>query len=229
MRVSVVATGIEGSQSALPGMQPATRTTTTGIFGSRVAIAPAAPGVGELPPEPTPPSGGPGGGGGGGGGTYQPQASPAAGPMAAGVFGTPGATFQHAASGTFQPAASAGAPAAEDDDSGFSDEDILELGEPIAEAPASEPVDGASPVIAELPLAAPARLELPEPERRATAAEPVAPAQPERRQTLFERMMDMARKPKVEEPAPQTLAPEPEVEEESETRIPPFMRAQRNG
>ncbi len=222
MRVSVVATGIESAQSALPGIAPAqSRSAPAGMFGARVAIAPAAPGVGELPPEPTPPGGGSGGGG--GGGSYQPQTSPAGGPMAAGIFGTPGGTFQHAASATSAPMSSA-----EDgtDDGGMSDEDILELDEPILDL--AEPEE-ALPPIAELALAPPTRLELPEPERRAAAQPAPAPAQPERRQTLFERMMDMARKPKVEEEAPQTLAPEPEVADESETRIPPFMRSQRNG
>ena len=86
--------------------------------------------------------------------------------------------------------------------------------------PEPEPV---APV-AELPLAQPARLELPEAERRAPQPEPV-----QRRQTLFERMMHLSRKPKVEEPPVETLAPEPEVDaDEEETRIPPFMRRQRN-
>jgi cell division protein FtsZ len=224
MRVSVVATGIESTHAALPGVAQSRGSTPAGMFGPRVAIAPAAPGVGELPPEPTPPNGGPGSGGpGGGGGGFQPQTSPAGGPMAAGIFGTPGGTFRTAA-------AASGAPMAARDgeDSGMSDEDILELDEPILDR--VEPIVAEeAPVIAELPLAPPARLELPEPERRAIQEAAAAPPPPpERRQTLFERMMDMARKPKVEEEAPQTLAPEPEVEENNETRIPPFMRSQRN-
>ena len=54
------------------------------------------------------------------------------------------------------------------------------------------------------------------------------PAQPERRQTLFERMMHLSRKPKAPEAPVETLAPEPEADVDDETRIPPFMRRQRN-
>ena len=47
--------------------------------------------------------------------------------------------------------------------------------------------------------------------------------------TLFERMMDMARRPKHTEEAPTTLAPEPEAEDRDEsTVIPPFFKSQRN-
>jgi cell division protein FtsZ len=222
MRVSVVATGIESQQAALKaGQSQSTRTVATGgMFGPRVVLPAAGPGVGEAPPEPTPPNGG-GGGGGGGGGLH--QSSPAGGPMAAGIFGTPG--------GTFRPAASTAAPAPvagldDMDDAGLSDDDILELGEPIAPAAQDAIEEELLPVIAELPLpppvaaepAAPAEQEEPAPERQA----------PQRRQTLFERMMERARGPKVEEEAPQTLAPEPEVEAEDQTQIPAFMRRQRN-
>jgi cell division protein FtsZ len=235
MRVSVVATGIEGSQQALPGLAGTTArpaSTSTSVFGARPMIAPAAPGAGEV--DPTPPSGG----GGGGGGGFRPQASPLAGPMAAGIFGTPAGTFRPAASGGQSGAAASGedfAPAASDetaepvaDDGGFSDDDILELGDPMEAAPQPEmDLPEPEPVVAELPLSAPTRLELPEAERRAAMVE--EPMQPQRRQTLFERMMDLARKPKVEEPPVETLAPEPEMDEEAdETRIPPFMRRQRN-
>jgi cell division protein FtsZ len=227
MRVSVVATGIEGTH----GIQPGTATTavrpspSTSVFGARPMIAPATPGAGEV--DPTPPFGG--GGGGGGGGGFRPQTSPVSGPMAAGIFGTPAGTFRPAASADeFAPAASddLGEPVA--DDGGFSDEDILELGDPMEAAPQPEMDLGEpEPVVAELPLAPPTRLELPEAERRATVAE--EPVQPQRRQTLFERMMDLARKPKVEDTPVETLAPEPEVNEDAdETRIPPFMRRQRN-
>ena len=220
MRVSVVATGIESQQAAMQLSQsPANRTTATGgMFGPRVAIAPAAPGVGETPPEPTPPNGG---GGGGGGGFH--HSSPASGPMAAGVFGTPG--------GTFRPAASAGeqAPfaAADTDDGSLSDEDILELGEPIAPTAQDMSEGDMLPAIAELPLALPVVAQ-PEP---VAAQEPVVEeeaAPPPRRQTLFERMMERARGPKVEDETPQTLAPEPEAAEEDPTQIPAFMRRQRN-
>ena len=221
MRVSVVATGIEGNQQTIPGVSGGQQRPSAGaqIFGARPQIVPpAAPGAGEV--DPTPPFGG----GGGGGGGFRPQTSPAAGPMAAGIFGTP--------AGTFRPAASDEAPAPGDapsadplmeEDVSLSDEDILELGDPVeAELDLSEPE--APPVVAELPLPAPARLELPEAERRAPQPEPV-----QRRQTLFERMMHLSRKPKVEEPPVETLAPEPEMgADEEETRIPPFMRRQRN-
>jgi hypothetical protein len=147
--------------------------------------------------------------------------------MAAGIFGTPAGTFRPAASSEeFAPEASAPEPVA--DDGGFSDEDILELGDPLEAAPQPEmDLPEPEPVVAELPLAPPTRLELPEAEQRAVVAE--EPQQPQRRQTLFERMMDLARKPKVEDAPVETLAPEPEVNEDAdETRIPPFMRRQRN-
>ncbi|MFN3371283.1 MAG: cell division protein FtsZ [Sphingomonadaceae bacterium] len=228
MRVSVVATGIESAKAAAqPQPQPIRQAAAGGLFGTRVSLPPAAPGAGEIapatagtdtPPEPTPPAGGPGGGGGGGiRPEGAPQTSPAGGPMAAGVFGTPG--------GIFRPAASAGAApeaAAEE-----LDEDILDLDEPLppdtrdaVDAQADE-LEETSPVIAELPLAPP---PAPEPAPVAEAA----PAEPVRRQTLFERMMDLARKPKAEEAPPATLAPEPEPAEDQETRIPAFMRKQRN-
>jgi cell division protein FtsZ len=237
MRVSVVATGIESQQGALPGLQAQqSRPTAVSMFGARPSAIPAAaPGAGEVQPtEPTPPSGG----GGGGGGGFRPQTSPASGPMAAGVFGTPGATFRPAASAAPAPGDDlSGEP--EMDDGGLSDDDILELEEPmLAQPPVAEAAYEApaavepEPVVAELPLAMPQRLELPEAEKRAVEAEaraPAAPAQPERRQTLFERMMDLARKPKVEDAPIETLAPEPEADaEDDETRIPPFMRRQRN-
>jgi cell division protein FtsZ len=228
MRVSVVATGIESSQGALPGLAPATRAAQGGsMFGPRVAIPAAAPGAGEVAPEPTPPFGG-----GGGGGGFRPQTSPSGGPMAAGVFGTPGGTFRPAASAGMAPLAEGGEePVAELDEAMLSDEDILELEEPMAVSEVADAAPEALAPMAELPLeapAAPVRLELPEAERRAVADAPAAPAQPERRQTLFERMMDMARKPKGEETPPATLAPEPEAADDEETRIPAFMRRQRN-
>jgi hypothetical protein len=197
-------------------------TTSTSVFGARPMIAPAAPGAGEV--DPTPPFGG---GGGGGGGGFRPQTSPSAGPMAAGIFGTPAGTFRPAASADeFAPEAADGAVEPLADDGGFSDEDILELGDPMDASPQPQ-MDLPEPVVAELPLAPPTRLELPEAEQRAAAAE--EPQQAQRRQTLFERMMDLARKPKAEEPPVETLAPEPEVDEDAdETRIPPFMRRQRN-
>jgi cell division protein FtsZ len=221
MRVSVVATGIESTQAALPGLAgTASRPSTgTSVFGARPMIAPAAPGAGEV--EPTPPFGG-------GGGGFRPQTSPAAGPMAAGVFGTPAGSFRPAASGeTFAPAASGDAPEPVADDGGFSDEDILELGEPMMAAAPEPEMALPEPVIAELPLAPPARVEMLKAEARAAVAEETA--QPQRRQTLFERMMDLARKPKVEDAPVETLAPEPEVNGDAdETRIPPFMKRQRN-
>ncbi len=220
MRVSVVATGIESVKGAQPQAPAATaRPVAVSVFGGRaVGIGSAAPGVGEAPPtEPTPPTGG---GGGGGGGGHRSQTSPAAGPMAAGVFGTAGATFQ--------PAASAGEPPAGDsEDASMSDDDILDLDNPIEAVTQEAPAEPAP--VAELPF------EMPEPAPAAiptpVAAEPApaeAAAQPVRRQTLFERMMHLSRKPRTEEAPIETLAPEPEVDADSETRIPPFMRRQHN-
>jgi cell division protein FtsZ len=220
MRVSVVATGIEGKASPSAGLVAAApRPGPAPIFGGRASIAPAAPGAGEV--DPTPPSGG------GGGGGFRPQTGPA--PLGAGFLGAaPSPAFRPAASSEQAPVAEAAEPLT--DDVAFSDDDILELDTPVAEAAAPE--EPSAPVIAELPLADPApRLQLPEAERRAALAEEAAeePAEPQRRQTLFERMMDLARKPKAEEPPVQTLAPEPEVsDEQDETRIPPFMKRQRN-
>jgi cell division protein FtsZ len=214
MRVSVVATGIQQGQGALPGLQPQRGTTGAPIFAARPSIGTAAPGVGEI--DPTPPFGG--GGGGGGGGGFRPQTSPAAGPMATGIFGTPAGTFRPAASDETGPIAEFDEPLA--DDGSLSDDDILELGEPMT-AEAEFELPEPEPVVAELPLAPPA--PAPEP----VLAQEEEP-QPQRRQTLFERMMHLSRKPRVEESQPETLAPEPEVEDADETRIPPFMRKQRN-
>ncbi|MGQ5700812.1 cell division protein FtsZ [Sandaracinobacteroides sp. A072] len=222
MRVSVVATGIENSQPAQTG---ATAQTTRAhgmgggsIFGTAPALV-AKPGVGESPTEPTPPTGG--GGGGGGGLRYEP--SPASGPMAAGIFGTEG--------GTFCPAASAdnAESMAADDDAGMSDEDIMDLDEPmapVATVEAEQPAQkAAEPTIAELPLAPPAPRVEPEQVRAAPAAAP----QPEKRQTLFQRMISMSRRSTAEQQPVETLAPELEVENEDDgTRIPTFMRRQRN-
>ena len=212
MRVSVVATGIEAQQGALPGLQPHTAArgpisagAGSSIFGNRMPAA--QPGVGELPPEPTSPNGG--------GGGSRPE------------IRVPGATpgFVPAAPAAFQTAASSDvAETAQAEDIGLSDDDILELEDPAAEA-APPPVEVAPeplrPVVAELPLAPP-----PAPAPVETV---VAEEEPARRLTLFERMMDMARRPKQAEEAPTTLAPEPDVEERDEsTVIPPFFKSQRN-
>ncbi|MFN7175018.1 MAG: hypothetical protein ACK4MT_10020, partial [Thermaurantiacus tibetensis] len=76
-------------------------------------------------------------------------------------------------------------------------------------------------------------VELPLPEPEARPASPAAPApeeEPVRKPTLFERMMNLSRRPKPE-PAPvETLAPEPEPRETADdgVTIPPFLRVQRN-
>jgi cell division protein FtsZ len=217
MRVSVVATGIEGGQQVISSISAAQPRPSAGaqIFGARPQIVPpAAPGAGEI--DPTQPFGG--------GGGFRPQTSPTAGPMVDGIFGTPAGTFRPAAA---DEAPTPGAEPASDSraaqDASLSDEDMMELGDPV-EAELDLPVPAPAPSAAELPLAAPARLELPEAERRAPLPEPV-----QRRQTLFERMMHLSRKPKGEEPPVETLAPEPEADPvEDETRIPPFMRRQHN-
>ena len=218
MRVSVVATGIEARQGALPGIQPqqAARPPISAgagssIFGRRMPAA--QPGVGELPPEPTPP------GGGGGGGGNRPDISVPG--------GVPG--FVPAAPVAFQTAASSDmAEVASSDDASLSDDDILELDAPAVAEEAPEPAvaepESVRPVIAELPLAPPA--PAPAPVQHQPDMEEQKPA---RRLTLFERMMDMARRPKHEEEAPTTLAPEPEAEQRDEaTVIPPFFKSQRN-
>jgi cell division protein FtsZ len=204
MRVSVVATGIDSVQATLPGLaapEPV-RQPAASIFGTRLPNP--APGAGEVPP-PEPPFGG-----GGGGGGLRPSTAPTSGPMAAGIFGTPGSTFPSpsASAPEAEVAASGDAPAP---DAADEEDEVLDLPYP--------PIEASEPVVAELPLAAAPRV--PEPE--------VEAAEPEHRPTLFERMMALSRKPKPEERPVETLAPEPEADEvDRATAIPPFFRAQRN-
>ncbi len=221
MRVSVVATGIENSQGALPGIVPDSHKTvaTGGMFGPRIGglVPPAAPGAGEIPP---PPSGGPGfPGGGGGGGGIRPPAAPLDGAMSAGIFGTPGNGFAGAEAARAEADARVEASLLADDPV-MSDEDILDLETPVEEiAPATRPETIFAP-IAELPLGEP---------RRAEPVAETAEPEPERKLTLFERMMSRSRKPRVEDQPIETLAPEPEQNESDDaTVIPPFFRAQRN-
>jgi len=219
MRVSVVATGIESTQAALPGLAPELHRPAAGssIFGSRVGsmVPPAAPGAGETPPPPPSGPGFPGGGGGGGGGGLRPSLSESSGGSS--MFAIPGNSFD--AGDGLRPAASL-----DSDDGMMSDEDILDLEMPVEEPeiqPEPAPV-AVSPRIAELPLGQPMRAE------PVAAPEPVA-EEPERKQTLFERMMSRSRKPKEEERRVETLAPEPEEQDADDaTVIPPFFKAQRN-
>lgn len=215
MRVSVVATGIQSEEGEKPATEPAraTQSAAASIFGAHgSSIGQAAPGVGEVPPgdEPTPPTGG-----GGGGGRPQTTTSVPSAAVAAAALAAAAPAAQPAAATDDQPVAEA-------DDPGLSDQDILELEEPL------EPEE-ASP-IAELPLAVPARAARAEPAAAAPVPAPAvrtaAPA--ERKPTLFERMMHLSRKPREDEVV-ETLAPEPEAEaEDGDTRVPPFMRRQRN-
>jgi hypothetical protein len=93
------------------------------------------------------------------------------------------------------------------------DEDVLDL---------PEPLHVPEHLVAELPL--------PEPPAR----EPVATAQseeePARKPTLFERMMNLSKKPRLEPEPVETLAPEPEAKDDGVAipPMPPFFRAQRN-
>jgi len=186
MRVSVVATGIESSASALPAA--AGRPAAVSVFGARPAPIAAAP-----------------------------AATPAVTPAEAGAAAESAPAEE---AGTDLRPAAVVAPLAEelaDDDSGLSDADLLELGEPLPEE---------TPPAAELPLPEPVRVAAPP--RAPARPSPSPVAAPERRLTLFERMMHLSRKPKEEQGPTETLAPEPEAEIDEETRIPPFMRRQRN-
>jgi hypothetical protein len=136
--------------------------------------------------------------------------------MAEGVFGVPGNTFDPMPSAALDTA-----DVMQSDEGGMTDEDILELEAPIvAETPAPAPMPS---VIAELPLSAP------QPVAEAPPAEESAEPEPERKQTLFERMLGLSRPQKAESQPVETLAPEPEASDEDDaTVIPPFMRVQRN-
>ena len=46
--------------------------------------------------------------------------------------------------------------------------------------------------------------------------------------TLFERMMGMSRKPRAPEPAPSTLAPQPEPPQAGDDDVPGFLKRQVN-
>ena len=232
MRVSVVATGIEAVQGALPGLAPDMHRPMVaggGMFGPRIGglVAPAAPGAGETPPPPPsgpgfPGGGGGGNGGGGGGGGLRPSTSPTEGPMAAGIFGMPGSTYEAQEAARAEQAARIEASDLADDPV-MSDDDILDLETPVEERQPEIGMFAADAGrVTELPLGQPAR---PAAEMMAEAAD----AEPERKPTLFERMMSRSRKPKAEDQPVETLAPELEqTESDDSTVIPPFFRAQRN-
>ena len=224
MRVSVVATGIENTQGALPGLLPESHRPVAGggMFGPRIGgiMPPAAPGAGETPPPPGPGFPG-GGGGGGGGGGLRPAASAGESPMPSALFALSGNGFEGAEAARAEADARIEASMLADDPV-MSDEDILDLDSPVEEPVAANPALLVADAgrIAELPLGQPLR---PEP-----AMEP-AEAEPERKQTLFERMMSRSRKPRVEDQPVETLAPNPEHSDSDDaTVIPPFFRAQRN-
>ena len=228
MRVSVVATGIEGNQRVIPGLaETFARPQPGAMFGRTGAgIGRAQPGAGETPPPPAPgpaapppfapppPFAGPPRMAPGSTPAPAPAATLAPVPEAAPAPAAPFPAVPEAAPAQDSPAAPAPAPepapaAAEAED------DILDL---------PEPVSGPRP---------PAVVELPLPEPEARPASPAAPApeeEPVRKPTLFERMMNLSRRPKPE-PAPvETLAPEPEPRETADdgVTIPPFLRVQRN-
>jgi cell division protein FtsZ len=204
MRVSVVATGIEARQGALPGIaaQPQMRPAAgASIFGRPAGLPPANPGAGETPP-PAPPS------------------APAPVPPGLPSGGGQPKTLSGGAAAAV-PAMTLAAPDA--DDIGLSDEDILELEEPVAAVP-EPPAPMIAPMVARLPL--------PEPQPAVVDPEaggPLAAEPEEPKLTLFERMLKLSRKPRIEDQLIDTLAPEPEPEARDDTTaIPPFMRVQRN-
>jgi cell division protein FtsZ len=137
MRVSVVATGIEGAQGALPGIAPAAiRPATGSIFGAAAGIGRAAPGAGETPPPagpaPVPP-------------VFTPPAGPA--PMPPSFTPSPAGPDLAASDATPAPHAELADEIQEEE------EDVLDLPEPVT----------LHPQVAELPLPEPVRAA-PEPE-----------------------------------------------------------------
>ena len=199
MRVSVVATGIEGNQGVIPGIAEAfTRPAPAALFG-RSTSGPARPS--ETPPPTTSPApAGP---------------PPARGPQPVPI-GEGGPAAPVAAPPAPEPVAVAASTASEAEEaaSAKADEtdDILDLPEPVAiteaprvvELPLPEPeVRGANPLLTEAVVGE----EAPKP-------------------TLFERLMNRSRKPRPEPVA--TLAPEPEAARDDGVSIPPFLRVQRN-
>ncbi|QMW22370.1 cell division protein FtsZ [Sandaracinobacteroides saxicola] len=212
MRVSVVATGID-NQMTLPGVAQAGLATPGVTAAARAPATNSAISHGIMPPPPgaTPP-----------GGHFTPPPTPPMGPNGGPGGGLPIPAPMFADAGTPFPGMPATpaprpmpdlAPAA----SAAPEDDILDLDdqldEPVMEAPAR------APVVVELPLTEPVA---------AAPAEPVHVEEP-RPLTLFERMMNMHRKPRAEPEPVATLAPEQETTREDATAIPPFFRAQRNG
>mgnify|MGYP005837707061 CR=1 FL=1 len=200
MRVSVVATGIEGAQGALPGLQAPQGMRAPGpIFGPLGrGIGAAAPGAGETPPPASPSPAPPG---------FTPPQGPGMGPNMGPpppLAGGPGDPLRPAAS--LDPAEER----AEDEE-----EDILDLPEPV-HVPVAQ--------VVELPLPAPEARAAEEPQPMAEAPEPV------KKPTLFERMTGRSRRTREEPAPIETLAPEPEERKDDGLSIPPppFFRAQRN-
>ncbi|WP_448578885.1 cell division protein FtsZ [Thermaurantiacus sp.] len=199
MRVSVVATGIEGAQGALPGLATPQGLRPTGsIFGALGrGVGAAAPGAGETPP--TPPSSP---------SPVPPGVTPPPGPDAG-----PPAPMGRGPEEPLRPAASLEAAEPEADD------DILELPEPV-EALRSTPVAE----VVELPLPAPETrpadmvppaAEDPEPSRKPTLFE-----------RMMSRSRKPREEPQpIETLAPE---PEADRDDGLTIPPPPFFRAQRN-
>jgi cell division protein FtsZ len=225
IRISVVATGIEGQQAATSGRVaeppterprtppisvPATGLGLGGRLGTPAVVAgmgPVAPGAGETPPEdePTPPSGGP----------FPPGMPPAGGP----ADGIRRIVADMRAAGV----ARAGAEEQEADlaPDVVAESEEISLAEPEMDSAEDTPADN----VAELPF-----LELPEPEPEA-ASEEEEGVEPEPRPTLFQRLLNRSRPPRDEPRPVETLAPEPEEAQDQRddpTVIPPFFRRQSN-
>jgi cell division protein FtsZ len=237
IRISVVATGIEGQQGIIPGLAaeaalPRATTPSLGVptVGLGAPVRPlmpgpsmgtaalgglgvAAPGAGELPPDdPTTPKGGPGG--------LPPR------PGGSG----PGTESIRNLVSDLRAAQSLRAELA--DDEADLDPDLGQTAgiEAAAEDPLVEdtPLETEGSNVAELPLDLPEPVEV---DATETDTEVVEDTGPERRPTLFERLLNRSRPPKAEPGPVETLAPEPEEAEDARddpTVIPPFFRRQSN-
>ncbi|WP_448582086.1 cell division protein FtsZ [Thermaurantiacus sp.] len=215
MRVSVVATGIEGNQGVIPGIAEAfARPAAPGMFARSINGLAARPGAGEIPQptlspapaaaSPQPPQG------------LQPapQASKGEGAMpaptatAAPLGPEPQEAPEPEVAAAITPAEAEVASGSQEID----EDEILDLPEPVAVA--------AGPRVVELPL--------PEPDVRGAnpLLEEAVAGEEVRKETLFERLMTRSRRPKPEPIA--TLAPEPEAETDDGVSIPAFLKVQRN-
>jgi cell division protein FtsZ len=201
MRVSVVATGIEGAQGALPGIAPtALRPAVGSIFGNAPGIGRAAPGAGETPPPgpaPAPPS-------------ATPPSTPPMGPAPMPPSVSPPPTGPGLAAMADDGAAHAAEAAGADQE-----DDVLDLPEPVA----------VRPTVTELPLPEPVRAA-PEPE-----PEPVRkPTLFERMMSLSKKPKpdDQPAGPPITTLAPAPEEADGKDDGVAMPPMPPFFRAQRN-